>query len=229
MLGVKAFHELVKKGDLPAVEAAVTEDPQLPALLNDAGQTAFLLAKYYRQEAVATYLLSVHPDLDLFEASAAGQQAAVERFIQQDPQSLHARSSDGWTPLHLAAFFGHPDLARSLIAAGADVNARSTNAMKNTPLHAAAAGGKTVAARVLLEHGATVNATQEGGWTALHSAAQSGHRELLEVLLAHGGDLKLRAANNQSPLDLALLGGHAGLVELLEQLGGGAAAGGARA
>ena len=223
MVSLKAFHEAVKKGELPAVQAAVAEDPTLPSQLNEAGQSAFLLAKYYRQDAMAAYLHQVHPDLDIFEASAGGYQDIVERLLAEHLELLAARSSDGWTPLHVAAFFGHAELARYLIDQGAAVDARSTNAMKNTPLHAAAAGGNVPVLSLLLQRGADVNATQEGGWTALHSAAQAGNREMMEALLAGNANLKVRATNNQSPMDLAMLKGHADIVELLEQLGGDAA------
>ncbi len=223
MIGVRAFHELVKKGDLPAVQAAVAEDPSLPGLLNEAGQTAFLLAKYYGQGAIADLLLQVHPDLDLFEACAGGQLATVRRFLDADPESIYARNTDGWTPLHLAAFFGNLEVAQYLLSVGAPVDARSTNAMKNTPLHAAAAGGKAALVKLLLEAGAEVNSKQEGGWSSLHAAAQSGNREMVELLVAGGADLKVRAANNQSPLDLAMLKGHADIVGLLEQIGGASA------
>ncbi len=220
MIGVRAFHELIKKGDLQAVQSAVQDDPSLPSLLNEAGQTGFLLAKYYRQEAVASYLFEVHSNLDLFEACAGGQLNLVEEFVSHNPEVLHSRSSDGWTPLHLASFFGHESLAQYLLGQGAPVDARSTNAMKNTPLHAAAAGLKTELARLLLAHSANVNATQEGGWTSLHAAAQSGNRELVELLITSGADLKVRASNNQTPLDLAMLNGHSEIVDLLEQIGG---------
>ena len=222
MISLKAFHESVKKGDLPAVESAVAEDPTLPGQLNEAGQSAFLLAKYYRQEPIAAYLFQTHPDLDIFEASAGGYQDIVEKWLGERLELLAARSSDGWTPLHVAAFFGHLELGRYLIDQGASVDARSTNAMKNTPLHAAAAGGRLALVRLLLERSADVNATQEGGWTALHSAAQAGNREMIEALLAGNANLKVRAANNQSPLDLALLSGKGEVAELLEQLEGNA-------
>ncbi len=223
MVSLKTFHEAVKKGDLPAVQSAVAEDPTLPGQLNEAGQSAFLLAKYYRQEPMAAYLYQTHPDLDIFEASAGGYQQLVEKLLSEHPELLAARSPDGWTPLHVAAFFGHPELARYLIDQGATVDARSTNAMKNTPLHAAAAGAAVPVMRLLLERGADVNATQEGGWTALHSAAQAGNRELIEALLASNANVKVRALNNQSSIDLALLSGHGEIAELLEQLGGSAA------
>jgi uncharacterized protein len=220
MADLKSFQESVKKGDLPAVKAAVAEDPLLADTANEAGQTAYLLAKYYRQEEVAAFLLEFRPDLDFFESCVAGQIEKVMGAIRENSSLLQAHNTDGWTPLHLAAFFGHPELAEALLDQAAAVDVRSTNAMKNTPLHAAAAGGKTDLVQILLGRGADVNARQEGGWTALHGAAQAGNRSMVEVLIAGGADLQTRAVNNQSPLDLALLKGHGEIVSLLEELGG---------
>ena len=220
MTDLKSFQESVKKGDLSAVKSAVLEDPLLADTANEAGQTAYLLAKYYRQEETAAFLLEFRPDLGFFEACVAGQTNKVMSEIRENADLLEAHNADGWTPLHLAAFFGHPQLAQALIDEGASVDARSTNAMKNTPLHAAVAGGKVDLAKLLLQHGANANARQEGGWTALHAAAQAGNRSLVETLIAGGADLQARAINNQSPLDLALLKGHGEIVMLLEELGG---------
>lgn len=219
MPDLNSFHERVKQGDVAAVRSALAADPLLLDATNPAGQNAFLLSKYYRQAEIADYLLTQNPKLDIFNASVAGLTDRVLADLDRDPALLQAHSSDGWTPLHLAAFFGHPDLAKALIDRGASVDACSTNAMRNTPLHAAAAGGHTAAVKLLLEHRAYVNATQDGGWTALHSAAQAGHREMVETLIANGADLTTRAANNQSPLDLALSRGHSDVAALLEQLG----------
>src|SRR5947209_10993580 len=126
---VASFHESVKRGDLGAVEAALAQSPELLDQPNATGQSAFLLAKYYGQKQVADYLLARHPKLDIFTAAVAGDADRVLAFVKDDPAVLHTHSSDGWTPLHLAAFFGHPELAAALIDAGASVDARSTNAM----------------------------------------------------------------------------------------------------
>ncbi len=49
-------------------------------------------------------------------------------------------NSNGWTPLHSAAFSGHADAVRVLVKAGADVNAQ-TKYDGNTPLHSASMTG----------------------------------------------------------------------------------------
>jgi ankyrin repeat protein len=221
MAALKTFHESVKTGNLAQVRALLGEDPSLLDKKNEAGQTAILLSKYYGRPDITSHLLSLHAKLDVFTAAAVGSEDVVFQELDRDPALIAAHSSDGWTPLHLAAFFGHRDLALRLIERGAEVDARSTNAMKNTPLHAAAAGRKAELVKLLLKEGADPNATQEGGWTALHGAAQNGDREIVDILIAHGADLKARAANNQSALDLARLKGHQGISGLLEELGGG--------
>jgi ankyrin repeat protein len=214
-----SFHEMVKRGDLSGIKAALLEMPALLDEQNQAGQSAFLLAKYYRQEDVAAYLLEQRPQLDLFTACVAGDADRVFAFLSEDGDAIHSHNQDGWTPLHLAAFFGHVQLAAALVDRGADVDARSTNAMTNTPLHAAVAGGHTEAVRLLADRGSKVNASQHGGWTALHGAAQAGNREIVEILIAHGADVNARAENNQSPLDLALLHKRDNVAALLEELG----------
>jgi ankyrin repeat protein len=220
MTDLNVFHGSVKAGDLDAVRAALVENPALLNAKNESGQTAILLSKYYGQTGVTEHLLSLNPDLDIFTAAAVGRQEVVFQELERDPSLTAAHSTDGWTPLHLAAFFGHKPLAMALIARGAEVDSRSTNAMKNTPLHAAAAGRKADLVELLVREGADANARQEGGWTALHAAAQNGDREIVALLIANGADVKTRADNDQCALDFALIKGHQEIAELLVQLSG---------
>jgi uncharacterized protein len=175
------------------------------------------VAKYSRQDEIATMLLERGARLDIHAACMAGALTRVVELLAAERGLVNAYSHDGWTPLHLGAFFGRQDIAEVLLANGADVHARSRNAMQNTALHAAVAGQKADVVRVLVAHGADVNARQHGGWTPLQAAAQSGDVELIRLLIANGADLKARAENNQSALDLALTKGHQAAVELLEQ------------
>jgi ankyrin repeat protein len=219
MSDVHNFHDAVKKGDLDAVRGALAAHPDLLDATNEAGQAAFLLAKYYRQESVAAFLLQKGPKLNFFDQCVAGETASVMAQIKETPALLEAHSGDGWTPLHLAAFFGSQPLAEGLLAQGASIDSRSTNNMQNTPLHAAVAGRHASMVRFLLERGADANARQSGGWTPLQGAAQAGDRDMVEALIANGAQINARADNNQCALDMALMRGHQELAELLEGLG----------
>ena len=51
--------------------------------------------------------------MSVFEACAAGEMERVERLLASDPAAVNTFSADGWTPLHLAAFFGHTENRRA--------------------------------------------------------------------------------------------------------------------
>lgn len=219
MPDIRAFQDAVKQGDLEVVRSALQINPELLDATNEAGQGSFLLAKYYRQDVVADYLLSKGAKLNFFDQCVAGQTAQVIVQVEQTPGLLDGHSADGWTPLHLSAFFGEQELAAALLAKGAQIDVRSTNNMQNTPLHAAVAGRRAQMVKFLLEHGADANARQTGGWTALQGAAQNGDREMVETLIAHGAQINARSDNNQCALDMALMRGNQEIAELLEGLG----------
>src|SRR5580700_10059760 len=164
-------------------------------------------------------LVEADPSLAIFAASILGETEQIEKLVSSNRSLVSGLSSDGWTPLHLAAFFGKDDAARSLLNKGAPVDARSTNAMQNTPLHAAAAGKHAAVVKLLIERGASVNARQHGGWTALHAAAQNGDVEMARALVDAGADVQSRAENNQTPLDLALTKAQQAMVDYLESNG----------
>jgi ankyrin repeat protein len=210
------FFDAIRAGDRGQVETLVAADPGLLGAKDEKGLGAYTAAMYSGRNEVATLLLEKGVELDVFAACLAGAKERAVELIGREPELVKAYSHDGWTPLHLACFFGHPLLAATLIAQGADVNARSDNKMRNTPLHAAAAGRNLDAVRVLLEHGAEVNARQEGGWTALHAASLNGDVEMARVLIAGGADVEVRADNQQNAWDLALGKGHQAVVELLD-------------
>lgn len=214
-----AFFEAIKAGEAEKIGRMIDSDPSLLSARDQNGLGPFTVARYSRQDSIADLLLDKGVHLDIFAAAMAGVTERLVELLAADRDLVKSYSHDGWTPLHLSAFFGHPEAAEIILANGADVHAVSHNGMQNTPLHAAVAGRFTELASVLLAHGAEVNARQAGGWTPLHSAAQNGDLELARLLISLGADVKSRAENNQSPLDLALTKGHQAVVELLEEHG----------
>jgi ankyrin repeat protein len=99
-----------------------------------------------------------------FKAVKDGDLAAVLGMLEIHPELVHARDQDASTPLHWAAWKGHPDLVTALLAAGADVQAHNENFhWGTTPLHAAAHGNQKHAAEALIRGGADVNALKSTG------------------------------------------------------------------
>jgi ankyrin repeat protein len=180
------------------------------------GPTPILDAVYRRDASALARLLEAGAPPTLCEAAALGDAALVKRLVANDRAAVAARSPDGWPPLHLAAHFGHGDAVDALIAARADVNARSTNGEGNTALHAAVAGCADV--RIvsrLLGAGADVNAAAARGHRALHESAFRGNLALAELLLAHGADATARNDDGETALDIAQARGPATLARRL--------------
>jgi ankyrin repeat protein len=184
-----AFIDAIKAGEFDRVKEMVSAEPALIDAKSRTGESAILTAVYHRQKEIANLLVARGVVLSVFEACAAGEVERVERLVADDPTAIGSRSVDGWTPLHLAAFFGHVKIAELLLAAGADVSARSTNPNGNTPLHAALAGNHKFVAGLLIGHGADLNAADAGGWRPLHIAAAANNIETMKTLIAQGADV----------------------------------------
>ena len=178
-------------GDRDRLKALLEERPDLVNARNEAGDSLLLAAAYSGRKDLFELLLEKGAGVNVFEASALGLSDRVGEFLGAEPSLANSYSHDGWTPLHLASFFGRKDVASVLLAHGADVNARSRStrfAKENTPLHAAAANRQVALAELLLAHGADVNAKDGSGYTPLALAA-SGKNDLLVVILLEKGAL----------------------------------------
>ena len=207
-------------GEADEVRRLVSDDPSLAASRGEDGVSALLQARYRHDRATIDALMSADPELDLFEAVALGYADRVAERLEADPAGIGAFSPDGFTPLHLAAFFGKADVARLLLTSGADVSAYTRNPFANQPLHAAAAGGHVEICRMLLAAGADVDATQHGDFAPLHEAAQHGDDEMVELFLSAGADPIAVAGAMGTPADVAEAAGHPDVARRLREVAG---------
>jgi ankyrin repeat protein len=216
MSDVEELLAAIRADDLDAVDRLLAADPELAGARDGEGLTPVIQARYWFKRSALDRLLAVRgDDLDIFEAAVTGRADLVRSHLARDSGLARAWSPDGYTALHYPAFFGGVDVAEALLAAGADVEAVSRNAMGARPLHSAAAGRHLDVSRLLIERSADVNASQHGGFMPLHQAAQHGDGELAEVLLAAGADRDARLDDGRTAADIALEAGHEGLADRL--------------
>src|SRR5688572_13359867 len=192
-----AVVDLVKAaraGDAERVKALLQADPRLLVARDPMGNTALIIAVNSGHEALADLLYDAGVEPGLHEAAAIGDTARVRAALEQHPEQLDTYSPEGFTPLALAAHFGHLEVMRLLIDRGADVNRVATHRLAVTPLHAALFGRQVEAARLLVERGVDVTLGRGGsgwkraGWTPLHYAAGMGFSTLVQPLLERGAD-----------------------------------------
>jgi uncharacterized protein len=211
-----AFFDAIKTGNLDEVRRLVRDSPALAAARDANGVSGILIAIYNRRPEVAAALVELGAPVDIFDASALGMADRVAALLEEDPARASAYAQDGFYPLGLAAFFGHHEAARVLIAAGADVHATARNAFKVQPIHAATASRNLDIVRAVLDAGADPNVPQQQGFVPLHEAASSGNREMAELLVKHGANPSLTNEAGKSAIDLARDKGHHDLAVWLE-------------
>ena len=195
----------------------VSADPTLIDARSRTGDSAILTAVYHHQKEIVNLLVARGAALSLFEACAAGEIERVERTL--DASTINTYSADGWTPLHLAAFFGHPKITEMLLAQDADVTARSRNPNGNTPLHAALAANQKLVAGLLIGSGADLNAADAAGWRPLHLAAANNSLDVMKTLIAQGADVGVTNGEGLTALALAQKSNHREAVALLQRHG----------
>jgi len=110
----------VRAGDTVRLRELLQTDPALATVRNERGHTPVLLAQYHQKADAVAVLLAGDPVLDVFDATAVGRTARVAEWLDRDPALLEAQSADGFSPLGLAAFFGHAETVKLLLARGAD-------------------------------------------------------------------------------------------------------------
>jgi len=179
------------------------------------GVSEILKALYQGKREVVDALLASGIELNIFEAAATGQTDRVRKLAEQDPAVVNAYAPDGFTPLGLAAFFGHAKTVSALLAAGAEVNLASRETMKMSPLGSALAVQRNDIARMLIDAGADVNAKAENDLRPLHTAAARGNLEAAMLLLEHGADVNASSKDGKTALTYAEERNHPDMIEFL--------------
>jgi len=216
MCGVTALLDSIAAGDADVVKGVLVADPDLASVRDVSGVSPLLHCLYRGRRDLADLVLDARPELDLFDAAALDDVAAVATLLAEQV-GVDGRAADGYTALHLAAFFDAPHVAALLLRAGADPAAVAVGPSAVQPLHSAVAGHATAVACALLATGVDPDPRQQGGFTPLMAAAQHGDALLVDLLLAVGADPHRATDDGRTVVDLAVAGGHHDLADRLRR------------
>ncbi|KAK2586308.1 hypothetical protein KPH14_010610 [Odynerus spinipes] len=135
-----------------------------------------------------------------FMVCRSGDVDALQLILNFAPESIAARSNNGRSPLHIAAFNGHEAIIDLLANKDPELlNARDSSGA--TPLHEAAKSGNLNAVERMIRLGADVRATDKVGQTILHVASLVGSVETIEYILTNNLiDVHQKALFDVTPL-----------------------------
>lgn len=149
-----------------------------------------------------------------------GDARKVARHLALKPETARYKAFHNYTALHWTAMDGRVDIAKALIAKGADVNAVSKE--KVTPLFFAAQNGHAPMVKLLLEHGADTSircAYSEDaclhGDNPLHVACRNKHKSVVELLVVATKNINARDGFERTPLHYATKAKAPEIVQLL--------------
>lgn len=202
-MDISQLESLIETDKKQEISDLLSRHPELSNQETSHGVSPVLLACYYKKPVIAGLIAGFTKHINIFEACALGKFQETADLLSKDPAAVNSFSTDGFTPLGLAAYFGHEEIAKLLISSGAEMNVPANNGFNVFPIHSAVFAKSYNITKMLLDAGADVNVKQQAGLTALHAAAQIGNIELIILLLEHSAELNVRMEGGKLPADLA--------------------------
>jgi len=211
-IGFPLLYYAIWDQNMDAIKLLMRKGANVNGRDTGSGKTALHYAIWEGNKDIVELIIAGGADLNaqdkqgytaLHYATIEGRKQMVELLTAKGAASAQSA-------IHLAV--REEDLAKvkSLIEAGADVNAKDEGGQ--TPLFVT--GDKEVV-EFLIAQGANVNATDKMAWTPLHYVCINGNKGKAELLLAKGADINAIGGTGERPLHLAIVSRRADLVELL--------------
>lgn len=228
--GQDALMWAAAEGHAEAVEVLLKAGAK-PNTVSKGGFSPLIFAAQNGDIDTVTHLLADGADMEyaappgmtaLLVAMGARKLRVAELLLAKGGADVAAKDRNGNTLLHNAAQLGDLEMAKALIAKGADVNARTTRPQggrgggggggrggppaEQTPLMLAARGNHVDVMQSLIKAGADPKLKAQDGTTLLMAAANSGHIEAVRYAYELVPDIAAVTANKQTAMHSALAG-----------------------
>jgi len=212
--GTTALHWAAQADDLEVADLLIRAGANVSAR-SRRGAMPLELASVNGSAAMIAKLLDAGADVNssnaagesmLMIASRTGNPSAVRLLIERGARVNEPNTAEKQTALMLAVAENHTDVVRVLLAASADVHART--AVEMPP---ATAGNLQGIGRAQNRE----KPVPQGGMTALLYAARDGRLESARLLVDAGAQVNQAEASGATPLLVAVLNGHIDVAALL--------------
>nr|XP_046909522.1 uncharacterized protein LOC124490979 [Dermatophagoides farinae] len=208
--GETGIHIAIRKKDTDMLRLMVDNGGDVDQQNKD-GQTALHMAAIMGDEGLIKFLhmVGAKPNIvdkqertPLHLATENGHMKTVDFLTEKFRASVHERTKDGSTLMHLASAAGHPGTAMVFMKKGVALHMPNKAGAK--PIHMAASRGHTEVVKAIVQKGESVDSKTNEGYTALHIAVQSGHAQVVEALIGMGAAVQQEAGKNgETPLHTA--------------------------
>lgn len=198
--------DLIDKNYDEEMEEILNKDVSILGIPNENGITPLLYALYLGKKKLAEKIYSKNFNFSIFESIGMQDLDKVKSCIEKNPNIINSYSLDGWTALHLAAFWGSREIVLLLLGNGAiiDLPSKSKASFGNSALQAAIAMQQLEIVELLLLRGANPNFLQKpSNITPLHIAASRDNEKIISLLLEKGADKTQKTADGKLPIDIA--------------------------
>jgi ankyrin repeat protein len=164
---------------------------------------------------ISSYSCSQSPENQFLTAVTRNNLSAAERMLDTGNIDVNFRTRlTGETALGTACGLGHLEIARLLLARGADPNIADSDG--RTPIQMAAYDGSTAIVEILIQAGAKLDIPdEEYGYTPLAVASWKGHAATVRLLIDAGADQRIPTKAGRTPLQLARDDGHDDVAQVL--------------
>ena len=187
------------------------------------GRTPVMEAARYGHAVVFDSLVSVGCDLEaldnsnntvLHTASMGGNINIISKLLQMKKYDIDAKGSNLWTPVMVAAYFGHVQMFKLLASKNSNMTLKDH--IDCNILHIACQGGNVDIVRYILSQNIiSIDSRGYRGMTPLMVAVEAGHKKVFDFLRSKGSDLKSVDKFKQNILHSACRGGHVDIVKYI--------------